>query len=119
MKVRFFDVARKLSYKSNYKPHKLGAIIVKGNKIIGMGFNKNRTHRRSNNKWKTLHAELDAILNAGREDLNGCDIYVYRETKTSQMALAKPCSFCFQLIKDVGIKNIYYSNSNGFNKETA
>jgi deoxycytidylate deaminase len=52
MKNRFFDVAKAASKHSDHPAHKLGAVIVKGNKIISVGFNKNKTHTKSNHAWK-------------------------------------------------------------------
>lgn len=109
MKYRFFDVARKISKKSDYHPHPIGAVITKGNVIMGLGYNKRKTHPRSNNKFKTTHAELSAILNAGIEDLSGCDIYIYRETKANVKGMSYPCQYCEQLLKDVGINKIHYT----------
>ena len=35
-------------------------------------------------------AELDAILHTYKDNLNGCEIYVYRETKEGIKANSKP-----------------------------
>lgn len=117
MKYRFFQIAKRLSYKSDYAAHRLGCVIVNGTTIKGLGFNKNRTHPKSNNQWKTTHAELSAILNAGTENLYGCEAYIYRETKNGNIAMARPCSFCTQLLRSVGINKIHYSDYNGYKTE--
>lgn len=117
MRMNFFELAKKLSFKSDYPPHKLGAVIVKRNSIIGIGFNKTKTHPKAKTRYKTIHAEMAAILNTRMEDLSGCSIYIYRETKDGIPALAKPCEYCLELIKQVGIKNIYYSDTNGYKHE--
>lgn len=116
MEQRHFNLARKLSFKSDYH-HKMGAVIVdKKGKVEGVGFNNpKKTHPFSNNTWRTLHAEVSAILNAG-EDCVGCDIYIYRELKSGEPANAKPCRFCMELIQKAGIVNVYYSDEGGFKK---
>lgn len=118
MKVRFFDLAKALSKKSTYH-HQMGAVVVKKSRVIGVGFNKpSKTHPKSNTKFNTIHAELDAILGLDRSDLKGADIYVFREYKDGRPAMAKPCPHCQQLLIEVGIRNIYYTKDGKFEKET-
>lgn len=109
MNLRFFDIARKLSLKSQYH-HKLGAVVVKKGKVLGLGINNPfKTHPRSTNPFKTIHAELDAILSTDPSDLVGSDIYVYRQHKNGKPANAKPCSHCQELIKRSGIKRVFFT----------
>lgn len=117
MRQGFFNLAKKLSYKSDYPPHKLGAVIVKSSSIIGIGFNKTRTHPKARTRYKTIHAEMAAVLNSGLEDLSGCSIYVYRETKDGKLGLARPCVHCIEMLKQVGIKHVYYTDVEGFKYE--
>lgn len=116
MNLRHFDLARKLSFKSDYH-HKIGAVVVnKRGKPEGLGFNNpKKTHPMSGNPFKTLHAELSAILNAG-DDCHGCDIYIYRELKDGKPANAKPCRFCLEMLKMSGIINIYYTDNGEYKK---
>lgn len=115
MKQRFFEIAKKLSKSSTHPDHQLGAVITKGNEIISLGFNKLKTHPKSNNKYKTLHAELDAIIHAEKaEHLYGCSIYIYRETKYGRPANSKPCPYCQELLKRVFIQDVYYSDDGTF-----
>lgn len=109
---KFFEIAKKLSKKSTYV-HQLGAVITKKNKIVGMGFNNPyKTHPQSNNDFKNIHAELDAILDVeNKKDLQGSVLYVYREHKNGQPANSKPCKYCKMLIKKAGIKKVYYTNN--------
>lgn len=117
MKLKYFKLAKVLSQKSNYF-HKLGAVVVKKNKIVGMGYNKpNKTHPKSNNNFKTVHAELDAILGVNLNELNGATIYVYRETKDGEPANAKCCKNCEELLRMVGIKKICYTMDKSYREE--
>ena len=107
---RLFDIARSMSKKSKYC-HQLGAVIAKKNKVMSVGFNNPyKTHPRSNNRFKTIHAELDAILGLAKEDLVGSTIYVYREHKDGSPANSKPCQYCQMLIKQAGIKKVCYTD---------
>lgn len=113
-RLKYFQLAQKLSRKSCYH-HRVGAVVVKKNKILGIGFNKPyKTHPRSTNAYKTIHAELDAILESSKEDLIGADIYIFREGSGNTPRLAKPCTHCDLLLKEVGIKNVFYSVDGGF-----
>lgn len=117
MKPKFFDLARKLSKKSEHHQHHLGCVIVNGNKVIGLGFNKNKTHTKALTEFKTLHAEVSAIINADEEDLIGSEAYVYRETKLGKLGLSKPCSYCENMLRSVGISKVYYTSPEGYKEE--
>ncbi len=116
MKMKFFTLAKKLSYHSDHTQHRHGSVITRRNKIVSVGYNKNRTSPRSPHKWNRLHAETVAIINA-KEDLNGCEIYIYRETKHGDPAMSRPCPSCYSQIKEAGIKKIYYSVDGSFKEE--
>jgi deoxycytidylate deaminase len=117
MKSKFFQLARNISKHSDHPAHQLGAVIVRGNRIISLGFNKNKTHTKSNHAWKRLHAEICAIIKT-KEDLTGCTIYVYRETKLGNLGMARPCPSCLAAIQESGIKRICYTTENGYVQET-
>lgn len=111
---KFFELAKKLSEKSTYC-HKLGAVITsKKGKILGIGFNTNKTHSRANTPFKTVHAEFDAMLDADEDDLLNSVIYVYRQHRNGELALSKPCECCETLLKDAGVKTVHYTSSNGY-----
>ncbi len=114
MKLKFFDLARKLSKKSNHHQHKLGCVIVKRNRIMGLGFNQIKTHTKSNNEFKMLHAEISALLGISYEDLEGCDAYVYREHRNGKKAMAKPCAACEQALRMAGIKRVFFTIEDGY-----
>ncbi len=110
MKKRYFEAAKKMSLRSTHHQHKLGCVIVNKNKIIGMGFNKLKTHPDSNHPYKSTHAEFHAICNVlDVSMLKNADIYVYRATRNGKEALAKPCRYCEQLIRRHGIARIFYT----------
>jgi dCMP deaminase len=116
MKNKYFQLARNISKHSDHPVHQLGAVIVRGNRIISLGFNKNKTHTKSNHAWKRLHAEICAIIKS-KEDLTGCTIYVYRETKLGNLGMARPCQSCMIAIQEAGIKKICYSTETGYAQE--
>jgi deoxycytidylate deaminase len=61
-----------------------------------------------------VHAEMDAMLGLGREVLKGADVYVYREIKDGSQAIAKPCPYCEAALRQVGIRNVYFTTDYGY-----
>jgi len=114
MNKNFFDLARKISKLSNHHKHKMGCVLVYKNKPISFGVNQLKTHTRSPHKFKMVHAEFHAILNSKLDNFKDCSIYIFRETPGGRMAKAFPCSSCLQMLKTLDIKEVYYTDDNGF-----
>ena len=110
-----FRVAYKQANKSQHKQHKLGAVIVKGGRVLSTGFNSLRPS--SLLRTPTLHAEAAAVLKLLKarrlHDLIGADIYVTRFTRGGAVGIAKPCDHCHNLLKSVGISRCYYTRDSG------
>lgn len=108
-KTRIFILARNISKHSDYRI-KVGCVILKGNRIISIGFNKLKYNKVwCNPERKTLHAEASAIKTSGKNKLKNGIAYIYREKHDGSIGLARPCSDCMKKLKDFGIKTIYYS----------
>jgi deoxycytidylate deaminase len=126
---KFFRLAQLASESSTYPKLHIGAVIVNGRKLVSVRTNMWRTHTkqkkytpyRYNTAWEAdedvgrCHAEMDAIIKAGRTDLEGASIYVYRQDMNGKLAVCKPCGACMQAIKEAGIKNIYFTSREGYN----
>ena len=101
--------------KSKHKQHRMGAVIVKGGRIIAFGHNKLRPSKEL--KTETIHAEEDAVLqairNTGLSVLAGSKIYITRYTKGGSVGLSKPCNRCMGLLYSVGVKQVHYSTDDG------
>lgn len=82
---------------ANHGEVPIGAVVVKGDAIVGEGHNWRET-------WKdpTAHAELIAIQDASKKlggwRLDGCDLYVTLE----------PCPMCAGAIMLSRIRHVYY-----------
>lgn len=114
MKLKYFELAKRLSEKSDHHTHHIGCVIVKKNVILGLGFNQMKSHPKSPHDWKMIHAELHAVLGLLPYELKGAEMYVYREHKNGTLAIAKPCSSCQKLIRTCGIKTVYYTDEGGY-----
>jgi deoxycytidylate deaminase len=116
MNIKFFDLAKKVSKLSNHHHHKIGSVIVRGSKIVSVGTNNIKTHPKSTHPHFSLHSEMAAVLLA-KQDLYGCEIYVYRETKDGIPAISRPCTYCFPFIKEAGLKEVHYSINGDYKTE--
>ena len=127
--MAFFNAAKAVSNMSDYNRVHVGCVITNGHHIISSGFNTTKSHplqkrmnikRFSADTVHSLHAEISAlshIMNKKDIDWKNCSIYVYRELKNGDKAIAKPCKSCEALIKSLGIRKIYYTTYNGFAEE--
>lgn len=107
----FFRLARNISFYSSHKI-RVGAVISR-KKPISIGFNIRKTHPRYSNPSNTyrdsIHAEMAALIRSGTDNVKGADIYIYRETDNGVPALARPCEMCYNMLKQCGIRKIFYS----------
>ena len=117
MKEKFATAAHAIAMSGNgvgmKNKFRLGAVLVHRNIIVSIGMNSYKTHplMAERTEWPFLHAEQHAIIRAGVDNCEGLDLYIARVLKNNDLALSKPCKVCIELIKDVGIKNIYYSTN--------
>ena len=118
MKKKFTTAAYAVAMTGNgvgtkRKLFRLGAVLVHKNIIVSVGMNRYKTHplMAPRTEWPFLHAEQQAIVRAGVDNCEGLDLYVARVLKNNELALSKPCDVCAKLIKNVGIKNVYYSTN--------
>ena len=105
----FFGLAKKLSKHSTHRVQ-VGAVIAKNSRVLGLGFNKVKTHPKytRHKRVASIHAEISALINSAT-DVRGSRIYVYRETKDGKPSLARPCSICEMALREAGVKEVYYS----------
>lgn len=109
----YIKLARTLAAKSNHPYYRYGCILFKKNKILSTGYNKLTTHPKSNTYGHTIHGELHCILGVKQVDLYKANIFVYMENNRGNIGTnSKPCKNCENLLKSVGIKNVYYFNHN-------
>lgn len=125
----YFKIAKTLAEMSDFPRIKIGCVAVCGHHIISSGFNMRKTstlqkqyniYRFSEDTPHCLHAEiacLKPLIKRRDIDFKNVELYIYREYKSGELAIARPCDSCFKLIKDLGIRNIYYTNNGGFSYE--
>ena len=63
-----------------------------------------------------LHAEISCINFIKYLDINFSKVklYIYRIRKDKPFGLSRPCPSCMAAIKDLGIRDIYYTSDDGY-----
>ncbi len=94
---------------STAKRLQVGAIVVKDNRVISIGYNGmpsgwDNVCEDENNKSKpeVLHAETNAIAKLARSNESGHNAFMF--------ITHAPCLDCAKLIYQSGISNVYYRN---------
>ena len=134
--MRYFKKAKYAASISDYPKIHVGCIAVYHGNIIGIGCNTNRTHpmQKYYNHYRTiddesfndseyllpkLHAEINCINTIRHLDINfrKVKLCIYRICKDRPYGMSRPCPSCMAAIKDLGIRNIYYTTDDGFSHE--
>lgn len=134
---KYFDLARKTAQSSSYDGFKLGCVIVYKGHVIASGHNSNKTNpmQKKYNKYRqfkyngkpirhSTHAEMNALLSIPytvdlNTDYSKAKVYVYRISPGQHLGqgLARPCAACLAALRDKGVRDIYYTTSDGFAHE--
>ena len=114
------NIAIDIALQSN-QHYKLGCLIIKNGKVVCKNFNDKRSRINKKN-FVCIHAEVNSIHNLlkiekNQRKLKNYTLLVLRigKDKNGDIALrnAKPCKFCTESIKKIGLKKIIYSNDDG------
>ena len=96
--------------------YKLGAVLVnKRGHVLTIGKNSYKTHPKTKKYsiYPYLHAEQEAIFRYGYEqEYDNISLYIARVLKAGHIGTARPCSACQQLLVNVGIHRVFYTDSN-------
>ena len=124
---RFFNIAKEMSQLSNFSRARVGAVVTSGKRILSAScnstktrplqfyYNKYRNFEDYKNSNSCEHAESSALSPLiGKEiEWDKVSIYTYRELKNGKRGCSKPCEACSKLIKELGIKTVYYIDEDG------
>jgi len=101
------NIAIEVSTMSHCERRKVGAILVKDDRIISMGWNGTPTgwnncceDDNGVTKDETLHAEMNLISKLTQSGESSTDAVLFVTTI--------PCIECAKLIRQAGIKEVYY-----------
>lgn len=111
--------------------YQLCAVLFDGSRVINYGYNRGKSNplgqklilkhnikeKYSDSNYKELptvcatHAEMSALSTKSDK---GNILVISRISKgTREFGCARPCNICMELIKEKGIKHVYYTNDQG------
>lgn len=125
----YLEIAGKVLDRSTCLRRNYGAVIVKDDEIVGTGYNgaprgdlncceeniceRERLGCKPGERYelcRSVHAEMNAIISAGRERCIGATLYLAGKDKKTGAFLgssdAIPCLLCLRVIKNAGIVRI-------------
>ncbi len=131
--MKYIKVAEVISKSSTCLRRQYGAVIVKDDEIVSTGYNgaprkepnctdlkyclrevKNIPHGERYELCRSVHAEMNAIISAGRKLCIGADLYLYGyDIKDQSRIVPAPCMMCRRFIVQAGIKRIITLNDSG------
>ena len=122
----YLDIAQAVASRATCLRRKYGAVIVKNDEIVSTGYNgaprgrKNCTDlgrclRQENNiksgeryeLCRSVHAESNACLSAGRKNCIDADIYL-TGIEGDKFAKAECCIMCKRVLINCGLRQVYY-----------
>lgn len=128
----YLEKARVTSTRSTCNSSHYGAVIVNNDQVVADGYNGSpRGHvnccdspgicKRIQNNIKSgdgydccvaVHAEMNAIISAGRKLCIGGDLYLYGSKVDTGLPIenATPCNICMGVIINAGIKRVITNN---------
>lgn len=132
--LSIFSIARKVSQLSDFKKRKavhIGCVVLEGSRVVSTGYNSTKTSplQKKCNRGEFIeesphcnHAEVKALaplINSPKYDIDFSKVklYTYREKADGSLGLSRPCRRCMSLIKELGIKQIFYTTEDGYCEE--
>lgn len=135
----YLDIAQAVSKRSTCIRRKYGAVLVKNDRIISTGYNGSckgdinctdtgKCKRQDLNipageryeLCKAVHAEMNAVINADKADMEGSTLYLYLDShmeENSNMEV-KPCLLCSRVLKNAGVISIVTMDNIGNIRKT-
>lgn len=125
---RYFSKAHQAALVSDFNKTHVGCIAVYQGNIIAIGCNTHKTHPTqqyynqfrkirydANNYLPKMHAEINCLNAIRNMDINfsRVKLYVYRIRQDQAFGLSRPCASCMAAIRDMGIRQIYYTTNDG------
>ena len=123
---KYFAKAKRIAAISDYHKIHIGCVAVYQGNVIGIACNTNKTHptQKYYNRFREesdvlmpkLHAEINCINQIKHLDINFSKVklYIYRIRNDKPYGMSRPCPSCMAAIKDLGIRDIYYTTNDGY-----
>ena len=129
----YLNCAETFAYRSTCIKRKYGAVIVKDDAVISIGYNGsprgyenccdighcpriplNMHQGQGYDICRAIHAEANALLNCSRNQTIGADLYLTGiNPEDCSIHPARPCPLCARLIIQAGIRNVILRQGDG------
>ena len=103
--VSLLEFARRVAESSSSR-YRVGAVIARQKPLSSSPNIMSKSH--PTRAPKSHCAEFRAVRKA-RTDLSGAEIYVVRVKRNGAPGLSKPCTWCEELLRSIGIVRAVYS----------
>ena len=123
---KMINHALNMAEMSNFPKYHIGCVVAQKGKVLNASFNSQKTHpvQKKYNKFRfeydntphSVHAEIHALSQICNEDIDwkNVTVYIARKRKCDcEYGIAKPCSACMNMMKNLGIRNIVYTTDFG------
>ncbi|MBN2532349.1 MAG: dCMP deaminase family protein [Spirochaetales bacterium] len=127
----YLNIAKDVSARATCLRRRFGAVIVNNDSIVSTGYNgaprgcmdsitagwcfreeKQIPPGERYEMCRSVHAEQNAIIHAGRERTLGATLYLSCiDVKTGNLSGAEPCLLCTKMIINAGIKRVVVRKS--------
>lgn len=122
--------AAKVAENAPYERQKMGCVVFRKKTLLAFGCNQEKSEplQKVYNKYREdiddsrphkCHAEIATLKKIQGQDLTGCSILICRLSRMQdkEFAMARPCPACMEYIRNLGIRDIYYTTDFGFAHE--
>jgi deoxycytidylate deaminase len=115
---KFLKLAYEHAKAHPYDPsleYNLCAVIVRGGKVLSIGYNRRGWNGlsefyKAQDHACTIHAEIDAIVSKRKKiRFEGAKVYVARVRADGTVGNAKPCEMCQHVLFNYGVKKAYFT----------
>lgn len=136
MNKRYFKFAREAAKWADYQGTRsapaIGAVAIYKGSLVAEAWNTNKTSPLQARYNVYRYQDSDTPCKAHCEtqlcqrlrwkfgdniQWDKVDIYLYREYKDGHLACSRPCRSCMAMLKDFGLKHIYYTTDDGYVEE--
>ena len=136
MNKRYFQFAREAAKWADYQGTRsapaIGAVAIYKGSLVAEAWNTNKTSPlqaryniyrfRDADTPDKAHCETQLCQRlrwrfGDNIKWDKVEIYLYREYKDGNLAPSRPCKSCMAMLKDFGIKKIYYTTEDGYVEE--
>lgn len=131
--IYYLNIAKDVAARATCLRRKFGAVIVNNDSIVSTGYNgaprgcidsltagwcfREEKQIPSGERYemcRSVHAEQNAIIHAGRERTFGATLYLSGiDVKTGKLSGFEPCLLCTKMIINAGINRIIVHKSEG------